>query len=281
MVKIMGPEARNPPIRDGASKSVRLFLCGDVMTGRGIDQILPHPGNPRLLESYVHSAKEYVALAEAVSGAIHRPVDFAYIWGDAVAELQRMRPQACIVNLETSITTSEDAWPGKGVHYRMHPANVPCLHALPVDCCVLANNHVMDWGQEGLLETLTTLAAAHIRTAGAGRDAAQASMPATLELTGGGRVLVYAFGMESSGIPAAWRAAAGRCGVNMLEDLSDRSVGTVARSIRGQKRPGDIVVVSLHWGPNWGFGIPASERRFAHALIDEAGADIVHGHSSH
>ena len=63
-----------------------MFLCGDVMTGRGIDQILPHPGNPVLYESYIRDAREYVWLAETAHGPIPRPVDFAYIWGDALGE---------------------------------------------------------------------------------------------------------------------------------------------------------------------------------------------------
>jgi len=251
------------------------------MTGRGIDQILPHPVDPRLFESYVHSAKEYVALAEEVSGAIDRPVEFAYVWGDALRELERLRPAARIVNLETAVTTSADAWPGKAVHYRMHPANVPCLSALQVDCCVLANNHILDWGRDGLVETVSALSAAGIRTAGAGRNAAEASAPAAIETARGRRVLVYAFGMESSGIPAAWRATAQRSGVNMLHDLSDVSVDVVARGIEAHKRPGDIVVASLHWGPNWGFDIAADERNFACGLLDRAGVDLVHGHSSH
>jgi poly-gamma-glutamate capsule biosynthesis protein CapA/YwtB (metallophosphatase superfamily) len=265
----------------GGPQPLTLFLCGDVMTGRGIDQILPHPANPHLFESYLHSAKQYVELAEGVSGPIERPVDFAYVWGDALRELARLRPEARIVNLETAVTASESPWPAKGIHYRMHPANAPCLTAFGIDCCVLANNHVLDWGREGLLETIAALSAAGIRTAGAGRDAAEASKPAILETQVGNRVLVYAFAMEDSGVAAEWRATARRAGVSMLDDLSDQSVDVVARAIDAHKRQRDIVVVSLHWGGNWGFSIPAPQRRFAHALLDRAGADLVHGHSSH
>lgn len=267
--------------RTGEPSLLTLFLCGDVMTGRGIDQILPHPVNPRLFESYVRSAKEYVALAEEASGPIDRPVEFTYVWGDALRELERLRPHARIVNLETAVTTSEAAWPAKGVHYRMHPANVPCLSALPVDCCVLANNHVMDWGAEGLLETISALSTAGIRTTGAGRNAAAAAAPAAIETAAGKSVQVYAFGLESSGVPPAWRATAQRPGVNVLEDLSDHSVDIVARAIQTHRRDDEIVVVSLHWGPNWGFDIAADERRFARSLLDRAGADLIYGHSSH
>ncbi|MGH8129434.1 MAG: CapA family protein [Steroidobacteraceae bacterium] len=260
---------------------VTLFLCGDVMTGRGIDQILPHPGEPALYESHMRSAVGYVELAERESGSIPRGVDFDYIWGDALAELDRVRPDACIVNLETAITVSDDAWPGKGVHYRMHPANAPCLAAARLDCCVLANNHIMDWGRAGLVETLVTLEHLGIQTAGAGRDAAQAAEPAIIALPGGRRVLVFAFGMPSSGVPRAWRATVDDPGVNLVEDLSERNVETIARQIADRRRDGELVVVSLHWGPNWGYDISDVERDFAHGLIDVAGADLVHGHSSH
>jgi poly-gamma-glutamate synthesis protein (capsule biosynthesis protein) len=137
-----------------AAKSISVFLCGDVMTGRGIDQVLPHPGGPVLYESYVRDARDYVSLAERANGAIPRPVSFSYIWGDGLRELEQAGADVRIVNLETSITCSEDFWPGKGIHYRMHPQNIGCLTAARLSGCSLANNHVLDWGYEGLAETL-------------------------------------------------------------------------------------------------------------------------------
>jgi len=261
--------------------TVRLFLCGDVMTGRGIDQILPDPGRPGLHEPWVRSALDYVALAEAATGRIRRPVGFDYIWGDALAELEARRPDARIVNLETAVTTADEPWPGKGIHYRMHPANLPCLMAAGIDCCVLANNHVLDWGRPGLLETLDTLRAAGIATAGAGRDGTGASAPAVIDLPGGGRVLVFALALASSGVPDDWAAQAGRPGVHLVRDLSSAAVAALARRLRAARRPGDIVVTSIHWGGNWGYALPAEHRSLAHALVDEGGVDLVHGHSSH
>lgn len=78
------------------TRGLSLFLCGDVMTGRGIDQVLPHPGDPTLHEPYMKSAWVYVALAEAASGRIPRPADFAYVWGDALAAWARVRPVASL-----------------------------------------------------------------------------------------------------------------------------------------------------------------------------------------
>lgn len=261
--------------------SVTLFLCGDVMTGRGVDQILPHPGDPRLLEPYVNSALDYLRLAEEASGPIAKPVEFGYIWGDALAELERERPDARIINLETAVTSSDDAWPGKGINYRMHPANAPCLAAAGIDCCVLANNHVLDWGYRGLAETLDTLRGSGIRPAGAGGDETEAAAPAAIELPAAGRVLVFAFGAESAGVPRQWAATRTRGGVNLLRDLSPGTADAIARRVGAARRGGDIVVASIHWGGNWGYEVSREERNFAHRLIDSGAADVVHGHSSH
>ena len=142
-------------MRHNADHRVTLFLCGDVMTGRGVDQILPHPSSPEIFEAHARSALDYVGLAERAAGPIARPVDYAYVWGDALAEFERVRPDVRIVNLETAVTASQEPWAGKGIHYRMHPANVPCLTAAELDCCVVANNHVMDWSRAGLAFLLT------------------------------------------------------------------------------------------------------------------------------
>src|SRR5947209_16267250 len=109
------------------AESIGVFLCGDVMTGRGIDQVLPHPGDPVLYERCVLDAREYVLLAERAHGPIPQTVELAYPWGDTLEELQRAGAEVRIINLETSITCSEEPWPQKGIHYRMHPGNVGCL----------------------------------------------------------------------------------------------------------------------------------------------------------
>lgn len=264
-----------------AGAECTLFLCGDVMTGRGIDQILPHPGDPQLYESYMKSAAGYVELAEAASGSIPRTVAPAWVWGDALAELARVAPWLHIVNLETSITTSDAFWPGKGIHYRMHPGNLPVLQAAGIDCCVLANNHVLDWGYAGLAETLAVLDAAGIPRVGAGRNVEEAARPAVFALPPGRRLLVFAASSPSSGVPPEWAATADRAGVNYVRDYSASAVAEVAAQVERHRQPGDLVLLSFHWGGNWGYTIADAWRAFAHRLIDEAGVDLIHGHSSH
>lgn len=250
------------------------------MLGRGIDQILAHSVAPRIYESIVSSAGEYVELAEQAHGTIPRRVAPEYVWGDALAVLRDERLDARIINLETAVTTSEDA-EAKGINYRMHPRNVDVLTAAAIDCASLANNHVLDWGVDGLVETLHVLRAAEVQSAGAGLDAATAAAPAIIDRGSGARVLVYAFGARDSGIPRDWRADAESPGVNLLPDFSDESVARVVSIVRDTKRDGDIVIASIHWGGNWGYEVPAAHRRFAHALIDESSIDVVYGHSSH
>ena len=261
--------------------AINIFMCGDVMTGRGIDQVLPHPCSPQIFEPYVRDARRYVGLAEETNGLIPQPVGFSYIWGDTLGIMQLMTPDARIINLETAVTTSGDYWKGKGINYRMEPRNIPAITAAGIDVCTLANNHVLDWGYSGLAETIHTLKEASIGVAGAGRNLLEAQAPAIVKAKGKGRVIVFAFGFASSGIPTEWGATADTPGVNLLNDLGEGTARALASRVHGVKRPGDIVIASIHWGGNWGYEIPLAQTEFAHRLIDVAGIDIVHGHSSH
>ena len=268
-----GPGARRPGV-------IRLFLGGDVMTGRGIDQILAHPGDPVLFEGYMTSALGYVDLAERRTGPLPRGVAHDYVWGALIDEFQSRRPDLRLINLETAVTVSDDAAP-KGINYRMNPANGPVLAAAGINGCMLANNHVLDWGASGLAETLATLDAAGIGHAGAGRTGAEAAAPLILAAPQGARAIVVAIGCGSSGIPQHWGATAQSPGVALVPEDPAAAVAAVRRSLGAIRSPGDILAISVHWGGNWGYEIPPCQRMIAHALIDEAGATIVYGHSSH
>ncbi len=260
---------------------ITIFMCGDVMTGRGIDQVLPRPCNPVIYESYVRDARRYVELAEKANGPIQQPVSFSYIWGDALEELERVAPDVRIINLETSVTQSADYWKGKGINYRMHPENIHCITAAGIDCCALANNHVLDWGYLGLTETLEALKKVNVKSAGAGQNLAEAETPAVLEVEEKGRVILFSYGSETSGIPFSWAASEDKPGVNLLQDFSDMTVEYIKKNVRKVRQQGDMVIASIHWGSNWGYEIPRKQTEFAHELIDTASVEIVHGHSSH
>lgn len=273
-----------------------LFLCGDVMTGRGVDQAFAASVDPALHEPYVKNARRYLELAEQASGPVVEeddPLTPREVWGEALGEIAERSPAASVINLETAVTTSDDAWRGKGIHYRMHPDNVGVIElasgsteprdnrGAPV-AAVLSNNHVLDWGHDGLRETIETLAASSaVEAVGAGRDAESAAAPVVMDAAGDRRIVVFGHAAKTSGVPAVWQARPDRPGVNLLPDYSDTTLDAVARHIQNHTREGDLVVFSVHWGGNWGYDVPAAQRRFARGLLDRAGVDLVHGHSAH
>lgn len=250
------------------------------MTGRGIDQILRHPVTPKIYEGYVRDARDYIELAERANGKIPRDVSDEYIWGDALDIWREKKADIKIVNLETSITTHEEYMPDKGINYRMHPNNASIFSVANIDVCTLANNHILDWGYQGLAESVRTLKKIGIKHSGAGPTLKEAQAPAICEAKGY-RVLVFSMCFESSGVPFEWEARDHTSGVFLLHDLTDSSVKEVSSVVNQYKERGDIAIASIHWGSNWGYDISMGQRSFAHSLIDQAGIDIVHGHSSH
>ncbi len=264
------------------NKNLRIFLAGDVMIGRGIDQILSYTSKFQLFESYVTDAREYVLLAESVNGKINFPVSMDYIWGEALTVWDQLKPDIKIINLETSITQSDDYMPGKGIHYRMHPSNISVLTSpAGIDVCTLANNHVLDWGAAGLIETMSTLKNAGIQFSGVGENIKQAMQPVIFKLKSNKRVLIFSAGMESSGVPSFWEATSQLPGVYYLPEINQDVLLSIADNIKEHKKSGDLVIFSIHWGGNWGYEISNEVRKFAHDLIEVAKVDVIFGHSSH
>lgn len=265
----------------GDSGGVTVLLGGDVMLGRGVDQILPHPGEPELREAYMRDARGYVRLAEHANGPIPRPAEWNWPWGDVLEVLHDATPDVRLINLETTITADGQFADRKPVCYRMHPDNLPALTALQPDVCALANNHILDFGYQGLTDTIAALEREGIQGSGAGAELLTARRPAAVLVHDEHRVIVGSMAMMSSGVPESWAAHRDRPGVWLIRDPSEQQAADdVAAQVLAHKHDGDITIVSVHWGSNWGHAIASSDVAFAHQLID-AGIDIVHGHSSH
>lgn len=270
----------------------RIALTGDIMLARGIDQIQRSRVDPELHEPAVRDARDYIALAEEASGDVPRDVEPAYVWGDSLATLSDFAPHATVLNVETSITRSDDFDPTKGIHYRAHPDNAAILSQVPAPVCTLANNHVFDLGRRGFEETLATLDATGLPRCGAGLQRTEARRPATVPRTthvasspaDGSpppRVVVIGCCTGDSGVPREWGAGEEAPGVFYLDRLYRGTAEDVARIAARERTPGTVVVVSIHWGGNWGYRVGPEQREFAHALIDTGAVDVVHGHSSH
>lgn len=267
-------------MKDSSETTMKLFLAGDVMTGRGIDQALPHSVPPVLYESYVKDARDYIQIAERENGNIKTPLSYEYVWGDALGVWKNEAPDVKLVNLETSITTYDEPWARKGIHYRMHPRNVQLLTTAGIDHVSLANNHMLDWSRPGLKQTMSALGSARIPFSGAGMNATEAGKPSVLQ-QGEKRILIFSYGAPNSGFPPTWAADKDQSGVNYLSGFGKDGIEKVKKEIRSYKKPGDLVIFSIHWGGNWGYTIPGEHKNFAHELIDEAGVDLIFGHSSH
>ncbi len=221
-------------------------MTGDVMLGRGVDETLRRLGP-------------------------------SHPWGDLLPLLDEA--DLTVMNLECVIARGGQPWSRwpKVYHFRADPLAITALQMAGVDCVTLANNHVLDYEEEALLEMLGLLEQRGIAYTGAGRDLEQARRPALLE-TLGMRLAVLAFTDNEPG----WAAQPGRPGTNYLPiTTEDRAMHPVRDGIAGAKAAGaDLVVFTVHWGPNMVQRPRPRFRAFAHAVID-AGADVFFGHSAH
>lgn len=201
-------------------------------------------------------------------------------WGDVLPHL--MQADLRIVNLECALTNHLQPWERtwKMFHFRADPSAVRVLQAARIDACALANNHILDYEEQGLRDTLRMLSKAGIRHAGAGADAAQAAAPALLETQGDSpcRVALLSFTDNEPDFAAGKEHP----GTNYLEvSLQQATLARIADGIAQARAQGaDLVVFSNHWGANF-VERPAPEfRSFARRVI-ELGADIYYGHSAH
>lgn len=258
---------------------MRLFLGGDVMLGRALDALMPHPSDPRPLEGSTSSPKAHLSLIESARGKMMRPLAPESVWNDLLPDLRSTQIDLRLINLECAITTSDDLQP-RPFATRLHPGNLRFLQAIAPDFCCLANNHTMDWGAAGLRETREILERAGIATAGAGENIEDAQAPAVLWGPDGRRVLVFALTSFFAGSPMSCRAGSDKAGQWVLPAFTEDALVEVLEVIARYRRTGDLIILSVHWGGNWSRDIDPGLRQFSHGLID-GGVDLIHGHSSH
>jgi poly-gamma-glutamate capsule biosynthesis protein CapA/YwtB (metallophosphatase superfamily) len=189
------------------------------------------------------------------------------------------RPSWLLVNLECALTVCERRGPKAApvFFFRAPPERgVAALRAAHVSCVNLANNHVLDFGVAGLLETLATLDRAGIAHVGAGANLADASAARLFSL---GRRRLAVLGFTDN--EPDWAASRTRPGVHYVPlDPRDSAFAALLDRICTARAQADLVVVSAHWGPNMREHPRAAARRAARLLV-EAGAGVVHGHSAH
>ncbi|MFQ6058609.1 MAG: CapA family protein [Anaerolineae bacterium] len=199
-----------------------------------------------------------------------------YPWGNVRPLLQDA--DLTLVNLECVIAESGEPFqPPRVFYFRADPKAIEALTGAGVDYVTLSNNHAMDFQAPALLETIALLDKYGIAHAGAGANLAEASRSAMLEAKGI-KVGVVAFADHF----LEYGATESRPGTNIIPiTLDERAFQRVRESIQSTRAAGaDLVVFSIHWGPNMRHVPSPGFVEFAHAVMD-AGADIFHGHSAH
>jgi poly-gamma-glutamate capsule biosynthesis protein CapA/YwtB (metallophosphatase superfamily) len=228
----------------GARVQLKLALAGDTMLGRGVAE--------RLRLEPVSSL-----FAPEVVEAAHEADLF-------------------VLNLECCVTSRGSRWPDprKPFFFRAPPVAVEALALLGVDCVTLANNHALDYGHQGLLDTLDHLSAAGIATVGAGATEVEARQPAILAV---GEFQLAVVGVTEN--PAAYAAALDRPGV-AYADLGHDLPAWLLEAVGAADADADAVLVTPHWGPNMA-ARPQRRIRIAGDALVQAGATLVAGHSAH
>ena len=247
------------------SERLRIGLTGDVMLGRNVDRRQRHPSR-----------------------------EPAAVWGDVRERLRSL--DGLVINLECCLSTRGDPWERtyRPFHFRADPSwAIPALEAAGVDCCALANNHVLDFEEPALVDTLEHLDDAGIARAGAGRTLDEALEPAVFEVDrgadddrttadGGIDPLKIALVSLTDNTPE-YGAGVDEPGTAHVEiDVDDDRTRTRVKTAldRASAADPDLLVASLHWGPNMVTEPPPSFEAFGRWLV-ERGVDVVHGHSAH
>jgi poly-gamma-glutamate capsule biosynthesis protein CapA/YwtB (metallophosphatase superfamily) len=216
-----------------------------------------------------------VMLGRLINRALRRaPAE--YPWGDVLGLLRAADWRCC--NLECVVSDLVPAsLPRKAFRFRSDAKNVAVLEAAGIDMVSNANNHSLDFGPEAVLDMLVSLDRAGIAHAGAGGDQAGARRPARGTTRQGTRIAMLACTDNELDWAARERAA----GIWYVEvDPRHASAHELVEEVRRLRPRADTVVVSLHWGGNWGYEPPREHRQLGRRLI-EAGADVVFGHSCH
>ncbi len=222
------------------NKTITIGLTGDVMLGRTLDSVISKRG-------------------------------YDYPWGNMLSLMQQA--DINIVNLETTLTYSQQKVP-KTFNFKSTPDKVESLLMANITVANLANNHILDYSTAGLTETIQTLDEANIKHVGAGKNYDDATKSIIIEKN---NLRIGVLGVTDN--EPGWKAEHGP-GINYVDltikDEKEKILYEI-KQIRGQS---DIVIVSIHWGPNMQDKPYPHFIKFAHDMIDY-GAHVIHGHSAH
>lgn len=210
-----------------------------------------------------------------MDGSVRRQIDangYDYPWEHVKKYFQK--DDISIGNLETSITLRGNKWPDKQFNFRSNPENLVAMKNAGIDVVSLANNHSLDYGYEGLLDTLDYLDKNGIDKVGAGKDKKEAFEEIIIEKNGY-KVGILGF---SRVVPHVdWWATGKRPG---LAGAYDSHLQGALEKVKEVRENVDILILSIHWGTERQVTARDHDVIAAKKLID-AGADAIMGHHPH
>ena len=224
-----------------SDNTIIIGITGDVMIGRGVDMAISDKG-------------------------------YNYPWGNLLFLLKNT--DINIINLETTLTNSNKEVL-KTFNFKATPDKIKTLTEAFITIANLANNHVLDFSEEGLRETIQTLNIAGIKYAGAGMNEKEAGRPVIITKK---NITIGLLGFTDN--EPGWKAGPFISGINYIDISRKDDRNKALTNIEQLRKETDIVIVSIHWGPNMKEEPGRHVIDFAHEMI-VAGADIIHGHSAH
>jgi poly-gamma-glutamate synthesis protein (capsule biosynthesis protein) len=210
-----------------------------------------------------------IMLSRNVADKIRKHNDFNYPFASTSAWLKSA--DAVFGNLESSITPGPVV-PTGSFTFHADPGAEAALAAANFKVLSLANNHLPNYGPKGIADTIMYLDQAGVTHTGAGKNPAEASLPALLEI----KRIKFAFLAynDSDVVPPGYGAAGNRAGTALMDPAKMQA------SVREAKKQADLVIVSMHSGKEYTEELSKSQIEFARAAVD-AGAELVIGHHPH
>jgi len=280
-----GPRRASPRVRRnrtilGTAVALGLLLVA-AARGGGTDR----PGAPTAEEPPTTPAPNRRGNGQAVTLAFGGDVHFegkirARLRADPSTVLAGERPllesaDLAVVNLETAVTSRGVREPGKQYVFRAPPSAFAALKDAGVDVATLANNHGLDYGRQGLDDTLDAAATGGLPVVGIGQTAAEAYRPFSTVIRGQRITVLGATQVLDANLVRAWTATDSQPGLASAKEL-DR----LTAAVRDARERADTVVVYLHWGTEGATCPNPDQADLARALV-EAGADVVVGSHAH
>ncbi|WP_432661984.1 CapA family protein [Wukongibacter baidiensis] len=227
------------------NKTIRLTAVGDIMVGRRVGRILHEKG----IDLAYKNLKETFNSSDILFG-----------------------------NLESPISNRGRKLPGKGICLRAKPEMAQVLKNSGFDIVSLANNHILDYDSEALLDTFKILKENDIAYIGAGRNIEEARKPYVMKLKGKTFAFLgydeFAYIYYSSSYKRRFVAT------DNLSGTAPLKLDSIIEDVKKIREKVDYVVVSLHWGTEESNNINSTQKEIAHKLI-ENGVDIILGHHPH